>query len=382
MEILIVSPYFPYPTNFGGAFDIYNKIIELDKKGFNITLVATVNNKVLPENREVIEKIVHKLIIVERKKNFLFFLSLTPYQVVCRRLLSKIKFDDDFKYIILEGEYVGKILENETIKNTPFVLRLHNNECVYFRELFKSEKKIIPAVYYFIEAILFSLYSKKVIKKANRVCCVSSSEAESIKKLFLNKDIRFTPVILERNSYIERTLANPTVLYVGALFTPNNIESLKWYINNVHPLLKDIKGYNFKIVGSTKNEKQKHWLNRVASTDNSISVFFDVDNLESFYDEASVFINPVLNGAGVKIKNLNAIIKGLPLVTTSKGNEGTGFSDKKHVLIADEPIKFATCVRNLLLNKELRDNLAYRAKKTMDRLYNKETIINDFIFAK
>jgi glycosyltransferase involved in cell wall biosynthesis len=378
-NILIISPYFPYPTNFGGAFDIYNKLLLLSERGYNITLICTENTEVPSQYKEVVNKSVDKLLVIKRKKNIFYLLKLKPYQVVSRNQLRKLEIGNKFDFMILESEYVGAILKNKNLKNVPFILRLHNEESTYYMELYKSENKLFPSIYYFLESKLFSFYSKQIIELANKICCISSTEAQGISKIYPDKNVKFTPVAFDRKNGIIRSLTSKTVLYVGALFTPNNIESIKWYLHNVHPMLKDIEGYNFKIVGSTKNEDQKEWLEEVLLRDNSVSVYFNLADLEWFYNEASVFVNPVLNGAGVKIKNLNAISEGLPLVTTTKGNDGSGFSNQQHILIADSPIDFEQYVRKLLLDFELRKKIAGNALIRMNYLYNNKAIIDDFI---
>jgi glycosyltransferase involved in cell wall biosynthesis len=380
MKVLIVSPYFPYPTNFGGAFDIYYKILELHKNNYEITLVVTVNSSVESEYIAKLESIVSKLIIISRIRNIFSFFQLLPYQVSSRKGLKKINFDENFEFAIIESEYVGIILKNKKINKIPYILRLHNNESKYYWELFKSEKKILTSLYYALESLLFYFYSKKIIRHALKVCCVSSSEAEKISSLFPTKNIKFTPAILDIGqikSYHNAEKRN--VLYVGSLFTPNNIESIHWYINNVHEFLKDIDGYHFIVIGSTKNANNKKWLLDLEKNDKNLSVYFDVDNLDNYYMHASVFVNPVLNGAGVKIKNLNSISKGLPLVTTTKGNDGSGFIDKEDVLIADTPQEFRNCVRKLLENQDLRKKLSGNAQKRLQILYDPSNIIKDFM---
>lgn len=379
MKILVVSPYFPYPTNFGGAFDIYSKILFLKNKGFYITLICTISNNVPITDQEVIERLVDELILVERKKPILYFLKLKPYQVASRNKLSKLVIENKFDYMILEGEYVGAVLDNNYLKSTPFILRLHNNESLYFKQLYKSEKKVFSSIYYYLESILFSIYSTKVIKKARKICCISSTEAQGIREKYDTKEIEFSPTIIERRNYTERELNTKVVLYIGALFTPNNIESVKWYLKNVHPALNDVKDYKFIIVGSTKNESQKKWLEEIVSKTDNVSVYFDVSDLEEFYSNACVFVNPVLNGAGLKIKNLNAISEGLPLVTTTKGNDGTGFVNNESVFIADSPNDFEKCVRKLLLDYSLRKSLSKRALMKMKELYDNDKIINHYL---
>jgi polysaccharide biosynthesis protein PslH len=129
------------------------------------------------------------------------------------------------------------------------------------------------------------------------------------------------------------------VLFIGSLFMPNNLEGLKWYLNNIHPELLQTEGYELIIVGGTGDKSEEYFQNEFKKY-RRISLYCNVSDLAPFYSQATVFINPMLHGAGVKLKTINAVVNGLPIVSTSKGSEGIGLIDKKMSFIADKPTKF------------------------------------------
>ena len=55
----------------------------------------------------------------------------------------------------------------------------------------------------------------------------------------------------------------------------------------------------------------------------------------------------MLHGAGVKIKTINAVVNGLPIVSTTKGAEGIGIVDKQMYFKADSPIDFKNAILNI-----------------------------------
>jgi glycosyltransferase involved in cell wall biosynthesis len=97
--------------------------------------------------------------------------------------------------------------------------------------------------------------------------------------------------------------------------------------------------------------------------------------IESLYVSAAVFVNPVRRGAGLKLKTIDAIQAGLPIVTTSTGVEGTGLMHQRDVLVADTPKEFAECIRNIFNDKRMASDLVTAAQKFVAGEFDQEGII-------
>ena len=82
-----------------------------------------------------------------------------------------------------------------------------------------------------------------------------------------------------------------------------------------------------------------------------------VANLESLYDTAVGMIAPVVGGTGVRIKILEGLRAGLPIVTTPDGAAGLSLNDGEQALIASDPDAFAERVARLVHDDELRVRL-------------------------
>ncbi|CAN5454391.1 hypothetical protein BH09BAC6_BH09BAC6_01190 [soil metagenome] len=82
-----------------------------------------------------------------------------------------------------------------------------------------------------------------------------------------------------------------------------------------------------------------------------------VPDINQIYAEADIIINPVRFGAGLKIKNVEALANGLPLVTTAHGARGLEALIDKGFLLADEPCVFIRAISSLIESIELRKQL-------------------------
>ncbi len=91
-----------------------------------------------------------------------------------------------------------------------------------------------------------------------------------------------------------------------------------------------------------------------------VSLHCNVPDLVPLFEQCAIFVNPMRFGAGVKLKTVEAALRGLPLLSTTTGAKGSGLLDGIHCRIENEPQAFAETVRHLLSNTEtarrLRDN--------------------------
>ena len=158
----------------------------------------------------------------------------------------------------------------------------------------------------------------------------------------------------------------------------NNKEAIRFFIEKIHPLLNDIEDYTFIIAGNSKGEGIE-WIKKLAANYSNINIIDSPESLDDIYANASVFVNPMLHGAGVKLKTVNAIVNGLPVVSTTIGNQGTGLEHGKHIYVADEPEKFAEYVRMLLNSKEKRQKIVEDSQKYIQLYYDQEKILSKYL---
>ena len=103
-------------------------------------------------------------------------------------------------------------------------------------------------------------------------------------------------------------------MFVGALDRVENGESILWFIKKVwHKIIAEVPEAKLVVVGAHPSQE----LQALAGKDILITGF--VEDLLPYYKEASVFMAPILTGAGVKFKVLQALAFGLPVVTTAVG---------------------------------------------------------------
>lgn len=341
-KILIVSSFFPFPSFFGGAYDVFERIKGLKSLGFEIDLICTCKTIPKKEDIDFVKTYTEELFLVERKNRLIDLFNLKPLQVISRNELKNVVLHQKYNYTILESECVGLILENKSLRTDEIIVRVHNNESKYFKELANSTHSFFNKLYYFQESFKYNYFSSNIFSKADRLWFISKEELVQNE---LNTSMGYKSTHLPspiNDPFLQQELSSKTVLFIGALFMPNNIEALLWYLDFVHPFLVKEENYKLIIVGSTGDYTEDYFRKKFKYCSN-IELFFNVKNLDLFYAQSTVFINPMFHGTGVKLKSINAIVNGLPLIATTIGAEGIGL-DEEMYFEANTPTEFITSI--------------------------------------
>jgi glycosyltransferase involved in cell wall biosynthesis len=157
------------------------------------------------------------------------------------------------------------------------------------------------------------------------------------------------------------------ILFCGSLDYYPNEEGLIWFYDQVFPLIKKaIPDVVLTLVGSSvKNERnQKLW------NDSSVQIIGRVVSLQPFYYQAGVCIAPLLSGSGTRLKILEAMSFGNPVVSTSVGASGIEAENDNHILLADDPNAFANQVLKLLQGKLIFDTIRQNARQLVQTIYD------------
>jgi glycosyltransferase involved in cell wall biosynthesis len=339
-SVIVVISNFPFPAHHGGSFDVFERMVGLKNLGFNIDIICTCKDQPDPKHIVYMNTLVDNVFIVKRENKLSQLFHISPLQVVSRKALRNFNFNKAYHYAILETEHVGIVLENETFRAQKIFLRLQNNESYYFRQLAQSTNSIFEKIYYLSDAVKFKFYSKKIFKKADRLWFISNEEIKSKhkNKVFLPKSVHLPPPI--NSEFSRQKLDNKNVLYIASLSMPNNIEALDWYLKDIHSkLLSEFPDYKLIIVGSIDVSEITTIKNKYSKYD-GVEINFNVPDLNHFYSVCSLFINPMQHGAGVKLKTINAIVNGLPVVSTSIGAEGIGLTESEMYFLGNSKNDF------------------------------------------
>lgn len=251
----------------------------------------------------------------------------------------------------------------------PDIVVLHWTEILFFLPLFKriwTDAKYIAieedvsylgqmrkAEYYknFIQHGFFMKKSRKVkeleIKYLNSADYVIFNNEKDLrlasKDGFRNQHFVWSPFYQKSQGIFSEECSNKVIFY-GAMNREENWRSAIWFIEHVMPLIEDTD-IVFELVGANPNKR----LYKYESKKVIIKGF--VPDLQKEFGSALCMAAPLVLGAGVKIKIIEAMSMGIPVLTNKIGIEGIPAADGKEFLFCESPEDYAKAVRKLLNDK-------------------------------
>lgn len=133
-----------------------------------------------------------------------------------------------------------------------------------------------------------------------------------------------------------------SLLFIGNLNYAPNVDALEFFQNEVLPLLVDlVPDVRIVVVGrAPASDEALAAVNRLRRSP-QITVVFNAPDCTPYYHRCAVAIAPIRVGGGTRIKIVEAFAHRRPVVSTTKGCEGLDVVDGTHLLVADEPKRFA-----------------------------------------
>ncbi|MGX4640649.1 glycosyltransferase family 4 protein [Massilia sp. SYSU DXS3249] len=361
MKILVVAPDCPYPPNHGGRKDVYTRLELLHGLGHQVELVFTTYAAPDAAAMAHLETLCSKVVWVKRSKLPWLVPLLQSFQLRSRRALASVALAGDYDSLLLESEYVASILDNRTLRARRIGLRVHNNEADYYRALAESATNPLKRAYFLSEAAFFARMRERLFRRVDALLFISHDEFASVD----SPNKHFLPTYVAPQRFVDMQ-AGASVVFVGNLFAQNNLAGLKWYLDEVHPRLLANPAYHFVVAGNTRGVVpdflRDAGMQRMRFIDSP-------EDLADVYRQGAVFVNPMLSGAGVKIKTVDAVVNGLPVVSTSVGAEGIGLRHGETVLIADDAAGFGEAVDLLLRDRDQARRMFGQARDFLARNY-------------
>ncbi|MFL5788300.1 MAG: glycosyltransferase family 4 protein [Flavisolibacter sp.] len=155
-------------------------------------------------------------------------------------------------------------------------------------------------------------------------------------------------------SRIKKKVKN--ICYIGSEYAPN-VTSLHWFLTDIWPSVRHRNRPIFHIYGQVCNHLNQSLVQHCSD----VYCHGFINQIQDVYKSSDLIVNPILAGAGLKIKNVEALGFGLPLITTSHGATGLEDAPPETFLIADTAENFSATINSLILDYKLRTRLSENA---------------------
>ena len=305
----------PAPPNYGGAIDMYYKIVALAAAGKKITLHYFDYKK--DRNAQALEPYCTAIHAYPRK-GFIgpgFFSQ--PFIVRSRineELIGRLNGDED--PVLLEGLHCSGLLPR--LKNTArAVLRMHNEEAAYYRRLVPTEQSFLKKLYLAQESRLLHRHYQRLPKDLS-LACLAQTDMEVLQKDYGFTNLHFIPCFIPWQEPGMKTDRGTYCLYHGNLAVPENEAAALWLIDEVWPALDK----PLVIAGNNPSPRLVH---RCAGHPHvKLETNPSLQRIDELVQEAQLHVLPSMNSTGVKLKLLHALFRGRHCITNGPGIEGSG----------------------------------------------------------
>jgi glycosyltransferase involved in cell wall biosynthesis len=210
-------------------------------------------------------------------------------------------------------------------------------------------------------------FERTVLPRFDRAFAITPTEA-AIFGAILGRHASVLPHVVDAKGFSppEQEPAWPTCLFVGNFTHDPNRHALRWLLDEVWPSVRrQLPSVRLEVVGPGVLAEDRSVAEREGAT-----VLGHVENLAACYRRASVFLNPIRSGGGMRGKVLEAFASGRPVVSTWLGMEGIAAADGVQFDAADDPADFAAAVRRLLDDPALRRARGEQARRLVEERYD------------
>ena len=418
MKILVLGNRVPWPLHDGGAIATYGMLRSLAENGAEVDFFSFNTKKHFAENA-IIEKYfgfckVHLVSLDASIKplkalwNLLFGGSyhMERYDNLDAAVeLYDLIQSSNYDCVMAEGLYSMPIAlrvmkqlsvkadglgsneihenSNESVqkKSIKWVYRSHNLEYQIWERLAISEQQPLKRWYFALQSKRLKRYEidawcqmdaiVPIVETDSTVIQATVSEIQKNNQLNSGYSVLNQPQIhvYQPGIAIESPFAfvhRPiSIFHIGSMEWQANEQGVMWFLKKVWPrVLSAQPNVKFHLAGKGLSKTDPRFFQT------GIVNHGEVDDAEVFMQSHGIMIVPIQAGSGIRIKSLEAMALGVPVVSTSIGAQGLTVESGTQMLIADDPEGFADGIIQLLLNPAASQAMTQQARVYVEQHHN------------
>jgi polysaccharide biosynthesis protein PslH len=251
------------------------------------------------------------------------------------------------------------------------VLDMHNVESHLMRRYAIGQTSIPRKLYALATSVSLKHYERRVSKDFAGLMVCSADDKTRIESIGFSGTIRIVPngIDLERFAEPLGPPSSQDLVFVGSMDYHANISGILHFCKSIFPRIQEWRpDVKLRIVGKNPPSEVLHLASK------SIDVTGRVNDVRPYFAASAVSIVPLLVGGGTRLKILESMAFGRPVVSTTLGAEGLDFRGEDVIRLADSSTDFAKSIRQLLDRPAEAHELGSRGREFVSREYGWERI--------
>jgi sugar transferase (PEP-CTERM/EpsH1 system associated) len=380
MKILMLSPVFPWPPDMGSKMRIFN-ILKGISRHHDVTFISQSDGREEDGDFREVEKSCSRLYVVPGYQSrgaavFRSFFSRQPYRVV---KFHNMKFQQQINCLLEPGEFdliwgnrlnTMSFLDPSRVAGIPVVIDLQNADERVWGD-FTKKGNWTARLFAAQNLRKLRRFEERVIPRVDQMISVSGDDAAFLRARFPgSRPIWIMPNGVDtdyfRPSPGEECETKDVILFCGSLDIAMNIDAVVRFVDDVLPAIRrEIPAAEFWIVGRKPGPRVRNLSRR-----QGISVWPDVPDVRPYYHAAKVAVAPFRFGGGTKLKVLEAMAMGVPVVSTATGCQGIPVNNGNSVVIANEPPEMSRRILVLFGDRKERKKIGGEARRFVEERYS------------
>ncbi len=319
-KLHVISFNIPLPADYGGVIGVYFHLKALHKLGVRIILHCFEYGR---EKDERLNEVCEAVFYYKRDMGLSNLISTEPFIVKSRRndeLLNRL-LEDDLP-ILYEGTHVCATLDDKRLKNRLKIVRMHNVEWQYYRNMIPIEKSLKQKIFFWWESKKLKPFETKRIKEyADHILAVSPRETRYFKENGF-ENVHYVAAFHSNEDLDCKLGRGDYVLFQGDLSVKEN-ESIS--LGLIQDIFVDLPGVNLIIAGRQPSKDLRDEIDKHENV--SLRSNLTDEEMEALIRNAQINLLRAYQAAGMKLKLLNALYKGRFCLVNSPMVMNTGIDE-------------------------------------------------------
>jgi sugar transferase (PEP-CTERM/EpsH1 system associated) len=380
MRVLFLSQVLPYPLDGGPKLRAYYVLRHLAAR-HDVTLVAFAGRSEELTHVEHLASFCKEVYPVVRNRSrvrdglALVQSMLDDHPLMIRRhheqgmahLIEGLLDSGHYDVIHVDQLKMGQYVSH--VRTLPKLIDKHNAYADVVRGVAETERNLPRRWVARLEWPRLARYEGWLCRQFDHVLTVTEEDGQRLQE-WAGQPLDLTVMPIAGNPDdrppVRRTPGARDILSVGAMFYPPNVDGTLWFTREVYPLIREeLPDARLWLVGG----RPAPAVRRLARHP-GIEVTGYVEDLLPYLERSAVWIAPLRFGSGMRVKILDAMTWGIPVVSTTLGCQGIAATPGEEMLVADDPPAFAGHVVRVIEDRALAGRLAAGGRRLIERVYD------------